>query len=152
MELAADFARGWPETFVLAIAAGHDVFGAGVCDDRDVPPSVLIVDDHAEFREAASALLEAEGFAVVGSAADGDAAIAAAERLRPEVVLLDIQLPGLDGFAVAELLAGTSEPPAVVLISSREAAAYGRRLEAAAARGFIPKRALSGKALAALVG
>ena len=59
MELATDFARGWPETFVVAIAAGHDVFGAGVCDDRDVLPSVLIVDDHAEFREAASALLEA---------------------------------------------------------------------------------------------
>jgi DNA-binding NarL/FixJ family response regulator len=152
MELATDFARGWPETFVLAIAAGHDVFGAGVCDDRDVLPSVLIVDDHAEFREAASALLEAEGFTVVGSAADGDAAIAAAKRLRPQVVLLDVQLPGLDGFGVAELLACTFEPPAVVLISSREAVAYGRRLETAPVRGFIPKRALSGAALAALVG
>src|SRR5919199_921403 len=152
MELATDFARGWPETFVLAIAAGHDVVRTGVCDDPDMRPRVLIVDDHAEFREAASALLEAEGFAVVGSAADGDAAITAAERLRPEVVLLDIQLPGLDGFAVADLLARSSKPPAVVLISSREAAAYGRRLEAAPVRGFIPKRALSGSALAALVG
>jgi DNA-binding NarL/FixJ family response regulator len=116
-----------------------------------VLPSVLIVDDHAGFREAASSLLEAEGFAVVGSAADGDAAVAAANHLRPQVVLLDVQLPGLDGFAVAELLAGAAEPPAVVLISSREAAAYGRRLEAAPVRGFIPKRALSGAALAALL-
>ena len=114
--------------------------------------SVLVVDDHADFREAASTLLEAEGFRVVGAAADGDAAMVAAERLRPEVVLLDIQLPGLDGFAVAELLARTSDPPAVVLISSREAAEYGRRLDAAPVRGFIPKRALSGAALAALVG
>jgi DNA-binding NarL/FixJ family response regulator len=151
MGLAADFARGWLETFVLAIAAGHDVVRAGVCDDLGVRPSVLIVDDHADFREAASTLLESEGFSVVGAASDGAAAIAAAERLRPEVVLLDVQLPGLDGFAVAELLAGTSEPPAVVLISSREAAAYGRRLGAAPVRGFIPKRALSGAALAALV-
>jgi DNA-binding NarL/FixJ family response regulator len=137
---------------VLAIAAGHDVVRTGVCDDQGVRPSVLIVDDHADFREAASTLLETEGFSVVGVAADGDAAISAVERLRPEVVLLDIQLPALDGFAVAELLAGTSEPPAVVLISSREGAAYGRRLEAAPVRGFIPKRALSGAALAALVG
>jgi DNA-binding NarL/FixJ family response regulator len=152
MELATDFARGWPGTFGVAIAAGHDVLRAGVCHDPDMRPSVLIVDDHADFREAASTLLESEGFSVVGAAADGDAAIAAAERLHPEVVLLDVQLPGLDGFAIADLLARTSVPPAVVLISSREAATYGRRLEAAPVRGFIPKRALSGAALAALVG
>ena len=114
--------------------------------------SVLIVDDHADFRDAAAALLETEGFNVVGAAADGDAALAASKQLRPQVVLLDVQLPGLDGFAVAELLAHTPEPPAVVLISSREAASYGPRLEAAPVRGFIPKRALSGAALAALVG
>ena len=115
-------------------------------------PTVLIVDDHPEFRESASALLEAEGFAVVGGAVDGEEAIAAVDRLRPQVVLLDIQLPGQDGFAVAERLAAGSDPPMVVLISSREAAAYGPRLQAAAAHGFIPKRELSGSALAALVG
>lgn len=115
-------------------------------------PSVLIVDDHADFREAASTLLEAEGFTVVGAAADGEAAIAAARELRPQVVLLDVQLPHLGGFAIAEILNGTPEPPAVVLISSRDAAAYGRRLAAAPVRGFIAKRALSGAALAALVG
>lgn len=114
--------------------------------------TVLIVDDHEAFRESASALLEAEGFAVVGKAADGCAAIVAAERLRPEVVLLDIQLPDEDGFAVAELLTAVSDPPRVVLISSREASAYGRRLETGPSRGFITKRELSGRALAALVG
>jgi DNA-binding NarL/FixJ family response regulator len=113
--------------------------------------TVVIVDDHPEFRESASALLETEGFAVIGEAADGDEAIAAVERLRPQVVLLDIQLPGLDGFAVAERLAARPDPPRIVLISSREAAAYGPRLEAAAAQGFIAKRELSGSALAALV-
>lgn len=115
-------------------------------------PTVLIVDDHEAFRESASALLEADGFSVVGEAADGDGAIAEAERLRPEVVLLDIQLPGADGFAVAERLSAVAEPPRVVLISSRDARSYGPRLEASPARGFITKRELSGAALTALVG
>jgi signal transduction histidine kinase len=73
-----------------------------------VRTTVLIVDDHDGFRESARALLEAEGFAVVGGAADGAAALAAAQRLRPEVVLLDIQLPDLDGFAVARQLAAAN--------------------------------------------
>jgi two-component system nitrate/nitrite response regulator NarL len=114
-------------------------------------PTVLIVDDHAAFRESVGALLEAEGFVVVGEAADGAAAIAAAERLAPAVVLLDVQLPDLDGFAVAERLAAGPDPPAVVFVSSRDAAAYGARLHGAAARGFIAKGDLSGAALAALV-
>src|SRR5581483_9815649 len=98
-----------------------------------------------------STLLETEGFVVVGAAADGEAAIAAVERLRPDIVLLDVQLPGLDGFEIADLLASAPDPPAVVMISSREATTYAHRLEAAPVRGFIPKRALSGPALAALV-
>lgn len=118
---------------------------------RPVRPTVLIVDDHADFRASARALLEAEGFDVVGEAAGSEQAVAEAERLRPEVVLLDIQLPGDDGFAVAERLAAESSGAAVVLISSRDAAAYGPRLDAAAARGFIAKRMLSGEALAALL-
>jgi DNA-binding NarL/FixJ family response regulator len=122
------------------------------CEDQHVRATLLIVDDHEDFRESASALLESEGFAVVGGAADGATAIEAVERLRPEVVLLDIQLPDVDGFTIAERLAALPDPPTVVLISGREASAYGPRLEAAPARGFIPKRQLSGAALAALVG
>jgi DNA-binding NarL/FixJ family response regulator len=113
--------------------------------------TVLIVDDHDDFRRSASALLEAEGFSVVGGAADGAAALAAVERLRPDVVLLDVQLPDLDGIAVAERLAEASDPPQVVLISSRDPAAYGPRLHAAPALGFLAKRELSGASLAALV-
>lgn len=123
----------------------------GLCDDQGVRPTVLIVDDHEAFRQSASALLEAEGFAVLGEAADGVTAIVESERLHPDVVLLDIQLPDVDGFAVAERLAAAPEPPAVVLISSREAEAYGERLESAPTRGFIPKRELSGATLAALI-
>jgi DNA-binding NarL/FixJ family response regulator len=115
------------------------------------PTTVLIVDDHEAFRESVSALLEADGFAIVGEAADGADAIAETERLRPDVVLLDIQLPDQDGFAVAERLAARPQAPAIVFISSRDATAYGPRLEAATARGFIAKRDLSGAALADLV-
>jgi DNA-binding NarL/FixJ family response regulator len=117
-----------------------------------VRPTVLIVDDHDGFRESARALLEAEGFAVVGDAAEGAAAVAAVARLRPDVVLLDVQLPDVDGFAVAARLAAGPDPPRVVLISSREVAAYGPRIGGAPVCGFLAKRELSGAALAALVG
>ena len=119
---------------------------------RAVLSTVLIVDDHAAFRTSARALLEAEGFDVIGEAADGAEAFDAVATLRPEIVLLDIQLPGLDGLAVAQQLATAPDPPAVVLISSRDATAYGSRLSETPARGFIPKSGLSGEALAALVG
>lgn len=115
-------------------------------------PTVLIVDDHADFRASASELLEAEGFDVVGCAGDGAAAVDLALRLRPQLVLLDVQLPDRDGFAVAAQLAREEQPPRVVLISSREAAAYGRRVAEAPVRGFIAKRDLTVAAFAALVG
>ena len=111
---------------------------------------MLIVDDHAAFRTSARALLEAEGFDVVGEAVDGAAALRAVAVLRPEIVLLDIRLPDLDGLRVAELLAASPHAPAVVLTSSRDATAFGPRLQSSRARGFIPKSALSGEALAAL--
>ena len=112
---------------------------------------MLIVDDHDGFRESARALLEAEGFAVVGDAADGAGALAEVVRLQPDVVLLDVQLPDVDGFVVAERLAAAPDPPRVVLISSREAAVYGPRVVGAPVCGFLAKRELSGAALAALV-
>jgi len=117
-----------------------------------VSTRVLIVDDHDDFRASAAALLQSEGFTVVGSAADGAAALAAVARLRPEVVLLDVQLPDMDGFAVAERLAALEHPPVVVLISGRDASTCAARLAATSASGFLAKRELSGAALAALVG
>jgi CheY-like chemotaxis protein len=151
--------RGWQQSLIRVrtrlwtdgIAAGHNAFGRHLCDDQPMRTSVLIVDDHDGFRESASALLEAEGFAVVGTAGEGAAALAAVERLRPDVVLVDVQLPDSDGFVLAERLAAAPDPPKVVLISSREAAAYGSRVLAAPARGFISKRDLTGAALRTLV-
>jgi DNA-binding NarL/FixJ family response regulator len=112
--------------------------------------TVLIVDDHAGFRSAARALLEAGGFEVVGEASGGAEAIAAVERLRPEVVLLDVQLPDIDGFAVAARL--PPYRPAIVLISSRSVASFRRRLEANPAWSFISKSDLTVEALTAVTG
>jgi DNA-binding NarL/FixJ family response regulator len=116
-----------------------------------VARTVLIVDDYAGFRRSARALLEDEGFEVVGEACDGPTALAEVERLSPAVVLLDVQLPGEDGFAVADRLARSPNPPAVVLVSTRGASAYGPYLAANSARGFIAKADLSGERLAALL-
>ena len=97
-------------------------------------------------------LLEAAGFIVVGEAANGAEAVDAVSRLRPDIVLLDVVLPDLDGFAVCERLASSDPAPAVVLTSSRNESSYRRRLRQSAARGFIPKSQLTGPTLAALVG
>jgi DNA-binding NarL/FixJ family response regulator len=113
--------------------------------------TVLIVDDHAEFRASARALLEASGFIVIGEAADGAEAVRLTRELRPAVVLLDIALPDMDGFAVADRLAADDLASAVVLVSSRERSAYGRRIGVAPIRGFLSKRQLSGPALMALL-
>jgi DNA-binding NarL/FixJ family response regulator len=118
-----------------------------------MPPTVLIVDDHPSFRLTARALLESEGFEVVGEAADGASALEAAARLRPDVVLLDVQLPDLDGFEVAaRLRSNNGASPEVVLTSSRDGSDFGTLVARSGARGFVPKAELSGEALAALLG
>ena len=116
-----------------------------------MPWTVLIVDDHQGFRQGARALLEAEGFEVLGEAADGESAVEQARRLRPQVVLLDVQLPGIDGFTVADTLALGPAPPAVVLVSSRGRQAYRAKLAATSARGFLTKEEFSGECLASLL-
>jgi DNA-binding NarL/FixJ family response regulator len=112
-----------------------------------VRPTVVIVDDHSDFRRSAGALLDAEGFQVIGEAADAAEAISAVTSLRPDIVLLDIQLPALDGFGVAELLCAQPDAPKVVLISSRDADTYRVHLRESLAAGFIRKSGLSGAAL-----
>lgn len=108
---------------------------------------VLIIDDHAEFRELARRVLEQGGFVVVGEAVDGGATAAAVAELKPDVVLLDVQLPDVDGFEVAEALAAGADPPIVVLTSSRDESDFGSRIARSTVRGFIPKSRLSGPAL-----
>lgn len=113
--------------------------------------SLLIVDDHEGFRDFLCLMLAREGFDVVGAVADGEAALGAIESLRPDVALVDVQLPGIDGIDLAARLAGLGGAPRVILTSSREAADYGRRLELAPVLGFIRKHDLSGEALMAMI-
>ena len=119
----------------------------GACDDQAMARTVLIVDDHAPFRALAGALLQLEGFEVVGEAADARSALDAVRRLRPSVVVLDVQLPDLDGFEVARRLAQAGDPPAIVLVSSRDRSAYRRRLADSPACGFVAKSELSGESI-----
>jgi DNA-binding NarL/FixJ family response regulator len=112
---------------------------------------VLIVDDHPGFRARARALLVAAGYEVVGEAADGESGVRVARELSPEVVLLDVQLPDITGFEVVRLLAGETDSPAIVLISSRDASDYGRRVGRSGAQGFICKAELSAATLAAVL-
>ena len=115
-------------------------------------PTILIVDDNMAFRSFARRLLDAEGFHVIGEAEDGASAIRAARELAPDVVLLDVVLPDIDGFSVCSHLTETEHPPAVVMTSSREVSTYRRRLQESRARGFVPKSQLSGAAITAVVG
>ncbi len=114
--------------------------------------NVLIVDDHRGFRILVRRLLEAGGYQVVGEASDGAAAVAAVALLKPDLVLLDIQLPDHDGFEVTRQLIERAPTCVVVLVSSRDASDYGRCLEQCGARGFIPKDQLCTAALTELLG
>src|SRR4051794_37669870 len=99
--------------------------------------TVLIVDDHASFRTAARNVLEHHGYEVVGEAPDGETALAAVRELRPDVVLLDVQMPGIDGFEVASRLNAGADAPAIVLVSSRDVIDYGEAVAESGVRGFI---------------
>src|SRR6476620_4036915 len=113
--------------------------------------TILIVDDDPRFRTQARAVLAADGFVVIGEAVDGASGLKAAQALQPDFVLLDIGLPDIEGFEVARALAVDGQPPLIVLTSSRDARAYGRRLANGDSVGFIPKERISGAAIRALV-
>jgi CheY-like chemotaxis protein len=112
---------------------------------------VLVVDDHVGFRTLARLLLTAGGFRVVGEAGTGAEALSCSALLRPDAVLLDVQLPDLSGFEVSRRLSEQSDPPAVVLTSARPLSDYGARVMPPAVRGFLHKADLTGPALADLL-
>ena len=113
---------------------------------------VLVVDDHPSFRASARMLLEADGFEVVGEAADAAKARRQVAALRPDLVLLDVNLPDGDGRDVArELAAPGGAGPRVVLVSSREPADFAPLAPGDGAVAFIAKGELTGAALAAAV-
>lgn len=108
-----------------------------------------MVDDHAAFRASARRLLELTGYDVVAEAGDGASGLALVRELEPELVLLDVALPDMSGFDVADALAGSRS--AVVLVSSRDPADLGRRARQSGAIGFIPKDRLSEETIRELV-
>src|SRR4029079_13898549 len=112
---------------------------------------VLIVDDHPSFRAAARLLLEHEGFEVVGEAEDGAAGLRQTGALVPDVVLLDVNLPDVDGFDIASRICIDQTAPKVVLTSSRDPREFGPLVRRSGACGFIPKGELTGEALSALL-
>jgi DNA-binding NarL/FixJ family response regulator len=113
--------------------------------------TVLIVDDHPSFRTSARRVLEDAGYEVIGEAQDGESGLVAARSLRPAVVLLDVQLPDLDGFEVTLALLREDNAPDVILTSSRDSSDFADLVIRTGARGFLPKGELSGPALAALL-
>jgi DNA-binding NarL/FixJ family response regulator len=110
----------------------------------------VIVDDHPSFRSSARAVLEDGGFDVVGEAADGATGLELLRRLRPDLVLLDVQLPDMSGFDVC-IECGDLDETVVVLVSSRDGHDYGNLIEQCGASGFIPKGELTATALAGFV-
>ena len=124
---------------------------AAACHAVPVPARVLIVDDHERFRRTARRVLEAGGWDVVGEAADGAAAIAAASAIDADVVLLDVGLPDVSGLEVARQLTDRMPGLAIVVISTHESSDYQELALAHGARGFLPKTALTGAALDAVL-
>lgn len=109
-------------------------------DPVPVRQSILLVDDIASVREALRWVLESEpGLVVVGEAADGMAALLEAHRLQPDVVILDLMLPALDGLAVARRIKAMPAPPLVVVLSVHGGAAARKRAAAAGVDGFVEK-------------
>jgi DNA-binding NarL/FixJ family response regulator len=121
------------------------------CEDDRMSRTIVLVDDDEGFRRWARAWLVAQGYVILGEASAARPAIASVRQLRPEVVLVDVQLPDLDGFELTELLRNLPDPPAVILISSREWADYGDRVASSGAHGFVSKDELTREAIESLV-
>jgi DNA-binding NarL/FixJ family response regulator len=120
-------------------------------DNPCVSPTVLIVDDHAAFRALARQVLQADGYDVVGEATDGQTGLDAAGSLQPDVVLLDVRLPDMDGFQVVGYLASCCTA-AVVITSSSDDPLYPERAASSGARGFVAKHDVCGAVLDRLLG
>jgi len=112
---------------------------AGTPDTR-----VLIVDDQLPFREASRMVVDmTDGFEVVGEAVDGTTALTLVTELRPDLVLMDVQMPGIDGIETTRLINELPDPPPVVVMSTHESDDYVGMALAAGAIGFIPKSQFS---------
>ena len=116
-----------------------------------MPPRIVIVDDDPSFLATVRLLLEAEGFIVVGEALNGRDGVAAVAEFDPDIVLVDVNLPDIDGFEVVQQIADGGRAPPVVLTSIRSASDFGDLVETSGAQAFITKADISGEALAKIL-
>ena len=137
--------------FPLCRSVAAEQTGTVISTSQAPRGTLVVVDDHARFRAAVGERLAAAGWRVVGEAATGAAAIDLVARLAPDVVLLDVVLPDMDGFAVADRLAAAGSASVVVLTSGYERGDFAGRVRAAPVRGFLPKEMISGPALATVL-
>lgn len=105
--------------------------------------SVLIVDDAQCFRRVARELLERRGYTVVGEADCAATALALAECLAPDAVLMDVRLPDANGFDLSAALTGCARPPAVLLVTAEPDLGSYALIEQSGARGLVAKEALA---------
>jgi DNA-binding NarL/FixJ family response regulator len=112
---------------------------------------ILVIDDNTAFRGALSQLLDTDCFVVIAGAATGASGVQLAREHKPDLVIVDVQLPDTDGFEVAERLVGLDLPLEVILTSGLDSSDLGTLVTDSSARGFIPKAELSAQAIDALL-
>jgi DNA-binding NarL/FixJ family response regulator len=122
-----------------------------IVETASMTRNVLIVDDHAGFRASARRVLEAAGYSVIGEAPDGVSGVDAVLEHRPDLALIDVQLPDIDGFEVIRRLRDAGSRADTVLTSSRDGSDFASLIESSGARGFLPKAELSAASLEALL-
>lgn len=112
------------------------------------PVRVLIVDDQKPFREASRMVVEmTDGFEVVGEAENGEQAVDLAAGVQPDLVLMDVQMPGIDGIEATRRIMKLNIPPRVLVMSTHESGSYEAPAIAAGAIAFLPKSEFSMEAL-----
>ncbi len=117
-------------------------------DERMESVRVLIVDDQQPFREAARMVVEmTDGFEVVGEAENGEQAVDRAADVQPDLVLMDVQMPGIDGVEATRRIMALAVPPRVLVMSTHESGSYEQPALAAGAVRFLPKSEFSMDAL-----
>jgi two-component system, NarL family, nitrate/nitrite response regulator NarL len=115
------------------------------------PVRVLIADDHQLFAEALEAILDSEErLEVVGRAADGRAAVELARDLRPDVILLDISMPVMDGFEAASAISALAEQPAVLMLTGSNSAQDVDRARRVGASGYVTKDSIAARLVDAI--
>jgi DNA-binding NarL/FixJ family response regulator len=109
---------------------------------------VLIVDDQPPFREASRMVVEmTDGFEVAGEAENGEKGVELAASLKPDLVLMDVQMPGLDGLEATRRITSLENPPLVAVMSTHESGDYRDIALTAGAFAFIPKSEFGMEAL-----